>query len=210
MPDQLNDSAETQRLLMRIREGEREAFNELFARYRDRLRKAVELRLDPQLKARIDASDIVQEAQMQAYRRLDDYLAREPMPFGLWLRKTAQQHLYNQRRNHVEAMKRTVRCEQALPEQSSLLIAQQFLQRGMSASKRFTKAEQRRVVIEAVANLVDLDREILLMRNVEGLSHREIAHVLGMNYDSVRKRYGRALLKLEQLLAERGISESDL
>ena len=98
MSYQFDDSAETERLLLRIRAGERQAFDELFDRYQVRLRKAMELRLDTKLRPRIDASDIVQEAQMEAYRRLDDYLKRRPMPFGLWLRRTARQCLYNQRR----------------------------------------------------------------------------------------------------------------
>ena len=195
---------------MRIQAGEREAFDELFERYRDRLRHAVELRLDSQLMARIDASDVVQEAQLEVYQRLDDYLERRPMPFGLWLRRTAQQRLYNQRRDHVDAKKRSVRREQRFPEESSLLIAKPFLHRGVTASQQFANDEYRRLVAESVAKLDELDRELLLMRNVEGLSHREIAQVLDASHDSVRKRYGRALVKMQQLLTERGVSESEL
>ena len=54
-----------------------------------------------------------------------------------------------------------------------------------------------------------VDREILLMRNVEGLSQREIAQILDLSHDAVRKRYGRALIKLQQLLLERGLSEGE-
>jgi RNA polymerase sigma-70 factor (ECF subfamily) len=85
--DILSDSAETGRLLTRIRAGERAAFNELFDRHRKDLRRAVELRLDRQLRARVDASDIVQESQLEAYRRLDDYLERSPMLTTYRLRK---------------------------------------------------------------------------------------------------------------------------
>ena len=91
-----------------------------------------------------------------------------------------------------------------------MMIAAPFLQRGMSASKRLAKKEYQRLVAAAVAQLDELDREVLLMRNVEGLSHLEISHVLDVSHDSVRKRYGRALLKLRQLLTENGVSESAL
>ena len=69
MPDPWTDSAETQALLIKVRAGQREAFNELFNRHRQDLRRAVQLRMDRRLSARLDASDIVQEAQMEALRR---------------------------------------------------------------------------------------------------------------------------------------------
>ena len=147
---------------------------------------------------------------MEAYRRLDDYLKREPMPFGVWLRKTAQERLYNLRRAHLQAERRSVDREQPFPEQSSMMIAAPFLQRGVSPSSRFTQREYRSLVAGAVSQLDELDREILLMRNVEGLSQREISLVLDKSYESVRKRYGRALLKLQRLLTEKGVSESQL
>ena len=62
---------------------------------------------------------------------------------------------------------------------------------------------------EAVAELAELDREILLMRNVEGLSQSEIAQVLELSHDAVRKRYGRALVKLQRLLVAKGVTESE-
>ncbi len=91
-----------------------------------------------------------------------------------------------------------------------MMIAAPILQRGVSPSSRFTQREYRSLVAGAVSQLDELDREILLMRNVEGLSQREISHILDMSYDSVRKRYGRALLKLQRLLTEKGVSESQL
>jgi RNA polymerase sigma-70 factor (ECF subfamily) len=210
VPDSITDSAETARLLMRIDAGDRAAFDQLFERHRDTLRRAVQLRLDPQLKARLDASDIVQEAHMEAFRRLDDYLRRRPMPFSLWLRKTAQEQVYNHRRAHLHTARRSVRREHAIPDQSSMMIAAPFIVRGSSPSQRMATREQRRLVSEAVGELADLDREILLMRNVEGLAHMEIAQVLGLTHDAVRKRYGRALLKLQQLLAAKGLTEFEL
>ena len=73
------DSGETLKLLERIRDGS-PAFDELFTRHRHSLRQVVALRFDSSLRSRADPSDIVQEAHMEAYRRLADYLAREPMP----------------------------------------------------------------------------------------------------------------------------------
>ena len=118
------DSADTQQLLEQARTGDARAFKQLFSRYRAYLRQAVELRMDARLRARLDASDVVQETQMEAFRRLADYLERRPMPFRLWLRKTAHERLLMLRRQHVEASRRSVLREVGLPDGSSLLLAQ--------------------------------------------------------------------------------------
>src|SRR5260370_42479653 len=101
MGDVTPDSAETQDLLRRARAGDQTAFERLFAEHRPQLRRFVELRLDPKLRARIDASDVVQETQMEVLGRLADYLQRQPLPFRLCLRKTAYDPLLQTRRRHV-------------------------------------------------------------------------------------------------------------
>src|SRR5262245_2369821 len=102
------DSAETCRLLDEVRSGDQAAFGRLFARHRPGLRHFVALRLDPRIQARLDPSDIVQETQLEAYSRMNDFLQRRPMPFSVWLRKTAYERLLKVRRFHVKAAQRSV------------------------------------------------------------------------------------------------------
>jgi RNA polymerase sigma-70 factor (ECF subfamily) len=73
----------TQELLLRIQSGDTHAFDELFARHRAALHRAVAGRLGPLLRARMDPSDVIQEAQLDAMERLAEYVARRPMPFRL-------------------------------------------------------------------------------------------------------------------------------
>jgi RNA polymerase sigma-70 factor (ECF subfamily) len=68
----MNDSAETTCLLEQARAGDKKALNALFARHRARLRRMVDLRLDRRLQARIDASDVIQEAYVEVVTRLDE------------------------------------------------------------------------------------------------------------------------------------------
>lgn len=166
------DFAETQQLLAQVRAGEPQAFEQLFARYRQELRQFIELRLDPRMRARVDASDVVQETQLEAFRRLADFLKRQPMPFHVWLRKTAYERLLKIRRHHLDVAQRTVRREVALPDHSSLQLAQQLLASGSTPSQQMDKREIARRVRQALARLSDPDREILLMRNFEGLSNQ--------------------------------------
>lgn len=129
-----NNSAETQRLLELIRVGESEALNQLFARYRTYLHQVIEMRLDGQIRKRVDTSDLIQEIQLEATRRLADYLERETVPFRFWLRQIARNRLQKARQQHVDTVRRTVTREMPLPERSSLQLAMQLVSGGSSPS----------------------------------------------------------------------------
>jgi RNA polymerase sigma-70 factor (ECF subfamily) len=202
------DPAETQRLLDQVRAGDRLAFELLFVRHRPFLHRIIELRLDPRLRARVDPSDIVQETQLEAFRRLADYLKRQPMPFRLWLRKTACERLLMAQRQHIGAARRAVGREVPLPDASSLQLAQQLMAGGSTPSKRLDRDELAGLVRQAVARLSETDREVLLMRNLEMLSNQEVAQVLQIEPAAASQRYGRALLRLRKLLLTHGLTES--
>jgi RNA polymerase sigma-70 factor (ECF subfamily) len=204
------DSAETQTLLLQAHSGDRRAFDELFGRHRDALRWSVELRLDGKLRSRVDPSDIVQETHLEAYQRLADYLERRPMPFRLWLRKTAYERLLKVQRHHMKTARRTVCREVPLPEHSSILLADQLLASGPTPSQQIAKGELAQKLRGALMQLPAPQREVLLMRNFEGLSYQEVGCILDIDPATARKRYGRALLQLRHLLLEGGLTESEL
>jgi RNA polymerase sigma-70 factor (ECF subfamily) len=178
----------------------------LLARYRPDLHAFVEVRLDARLSARVDPSDIVQEAQLEMVRRMDDFLNRRPMPFHLWARKTAYARLLDLRRHHRRA-RRSVEREAALPDRSSLLLAGPLLAAGSSPSAHLQAKELAERVARAVDRLSETDREILLMRHGEGLPFEEISCLLEIEPAAARKRFGRALLRLQKALSEQGLSE---
>src|SRR5205823_3294244 len=99
------------------------------------------LRLDRRLRPRVDPSDVLQETQLEAFRRLPDFLRRQPMPYHLWLRKTAQQRLEMARRFHIAAHKRSIRREATLPSGSSLRLAERLLERGPTPSEAVDRRE---------------------------------------------------------------------
>ena len=80
-------------LLRRAGAGDPHALAELFARYRDRLRRMVRLRLDRRLQGRLDPSDVLQEAQVEILRRAAEYAADPRLPPFLWLRLITGQRL---------------------------------------------------------------------------------------------------------------------
>jgi RNA polymerase sigma-70 factor (ECF subfamily) len=180
------------------------------AQHRAYLCQFVGLHLDPKLRARVDPSDVVQEAQLEATRRMEDYLCQPPMPFRLWLRQLAHDRLLMLRRFHAGAARRAVRREIALPDGSSFLLAQQLLASDSSPSQQLAQQELAQRVRRAVAQLPDDDREILLMRTFKGLTFEEVGYLLALAPATARKRHGRALLRLHAILTDGGLTESQL
>jgi RNA polymerase sigma-70 factor (ECF subfamily) len=127
-----NNSAETARLLEQVRAGDQASLNELFAQHRARLRRMIELRLDRRLQARIDASDVIQEAYVDAVTRLDEYLREPNYPLFLWLRLLVGERLLKLHRHHLGTQMRDARLEVsiyrgALPAASSAAAAKRYI-----------------------------------------------------------------------------------
>jgi RNA polymerase sigma-70 factor (ECF subfamily) len=201
------DSAQTCALLEAVGRGNAQALEDLLGHFRQQLHDFVEIHYDPRLRARLDASDVVQETQLEVVRRIGDFLAKRPMPFRLWLRKKAMERLLNLRRDHLTRARRSVAREQALPDRSSLLLAAPLLARGPSPSQQLLDRERAEQVRRAVAALADADREILLLRHAENLPFEEIACLLEIEPAAARKRFGRALIRLHHVLRAEGLLE---
>jgi len=204
------DSALTQSLLRQVGAGDVKAFEQLFALYRPNLCRAVARRLDPKLRARIDPSDVVQDTQLEAFQRFADYLERRPMPFRLWLWKTALQRLLKVQRRHTEAARRAVGRELVQADQFLPPLDTQLPAASPSPSQNVAGAERAQRVRQGLKQLPKSDQDIVEMRTFEGFSFEEVASFLDIAPAAARKRYGRALLRLRRILLEDGLKESGL
>jgi RNA polymerase sigma-70 factor (ECF subfamily) len=196
--------ADSEELIVRARRGESGARQQLLARHRDRLRRMVAVRLDRRLAARLDPSDVVQEALLDAAQRLSDYLEHRPVPFYPWLRRLAWEHLLKLHQKHITARKRSASREErqvlALPDESALELARRLVSPGTSPSNGVLREEVRGRVQAALARLPEGDREVLVLRYLEQLSMAEIAAVLDISEGAVKMRHTRALRRLCGLL----------
>ncbi len=207
------EADETQELLLRIQGGDPQAFDELFARHRAEVHQAVARRLEPSLRSRMDPSDVVQEAQLDAVERLTDFIERRPMPFRLWILRTAFQRLLKLRRQ-ATAARRDIGRDRRLTEADSSsprpgrtdLIHAAALTPSQQAAARDT-ARRLHAVLD---RLPEPDRAILKVRAFEGLSYEEAGERLNIEPATAQKRYGRALLRLRVLLLAEGLTESHL
>jgi RNA polymerase sigma-70 factor, ECF subfamily len=194
---------DTDQLLDRVAQGESSAAATLLDHHRQRLRRMVHLRIDPRLAARLDPSDVVQEALGEAHRRLKEYATHRPIPFYPWLRRIAWDRLLQMRRHHLNAKRRSVMREDVLPlsGKSEILLAER-LAAASSPSEQLVRREMCQRVRRAIAELPDNDREVIVLKHLEELSFQEAAAVLEIGSAAVYSRYYRAIQRLHRLLNE--------
>jgi RNA polymerase sigma-70 factor, ECF subfamily len=202
-----HNSSETVDLLARARAGDSQALNEIFSRHRDRLRRMVELRLDRRVLARVDASDVIQEACVDAMSRLEEYLQEPKLPLFLWLRFIVGDRLMKLHRQHLGAQMRDAGREVSLfqgplPAASSAALAAHLLGKHTSPTQAAVRAERMLRVQEALNSLDPIDCEVLCLRHFEELNRKETAQVLGIEEGTAAKRYFRAIKRLKEALAD--------
>jgi RNA polymerase sigma-70 factor, ECF subfamily len=209
----VRSDAETEELIACARRGDRSARDRLLARHRGRLGRMVAVHFDRRMAARVDPSDVVQEALLEASQRLSDYLRRRTVAFYPWLRRLAWEQLVKLRQRHLAAQKRTVTCEErrclALPDESAVSLAQRLAAPGTSPSHRLVRQEQQDRIRAALAQLPDSEQQILAMRYLEQLSMSEIAAVLEISEGAAKMRHGRALRRLAGFLGSDPMGAKD-
>ena len=202
------DDGEQSKAVRRLVESRNDpaALEAALAEHRGRLRRMVALRLDRRLQGRVDPSDVIQEAYLDAARRLPEYLREpSPMPFFLWLRFLAAQALQVLHRKHLGAQARDAGREISIhggrmPQATSAALAAQLLGHDTRASEAAIRAERKLRLEQALNQMDPLDREVLALRHFEQLSNSECARVLALKETTATKRYIRALRKLKEIL----------
>ena len=193
-------------LLDRANTGDAEARSELLELYRDRLRRMVAIRLDKRLAARVDPSDIVQEAMRDAFNRLPEYFAEPRISFYPWLRRIAWDRLMDMYRQHITAEKRSVLKEHLwapeLNDESMAELAHSLAANSQNPRQRAMLDEMEARMMAALAQLKPNDREILILRYMEQLDVEEIASVLEISQTAVTSRHLRALQRLRISLGD--------
>ncbi len=195
------------RLLHQAAQGDRQAWGQLLEQHRERLRRMIAFRLDHRLRGRLDASDVIQEAYLDASSRLEEYLQNPTMSFALWLRFLVGQRLLELHRYHLGTQGRDAAREVSIfrgpqPEASSVVLAAQLADQLTTPSEAAMRAERQTILQNALDQMDPLDREVLVLRHFEQLSNGEVAQVLGLDKLAAGKRYARALVRLKEILAD--------
>ncbi len=181
------------------------AVAELFDQYRSKLARMVVLRLDARLVGKVDVDDILQDAFIEANRRIGGFLERPAVPFFVWLRQLTLQILVDLHRRYLGAQMRDVSREVsfdqwgAAGDGSALLLGQ--LSASLTSPSQFAvRNELLEQLREALHALGALDREVLILRHLEELGNNEVADILGIDKYAASKRYIRALARLRRVM----------
>jgi RNA polymerase sigma-70 factor (ECF subfamily) len=201
-----DESDDVREMLDGARRGDPLALASLYSRHRDRLRRMVEFRLDARLRGRVSPSDVLQEAYIDALKRLPHYQADPDVPFYVWLRTVTIQRLIDVHRQHLVAGIRDASREVApgrteAVEASSEKMAE-FIGDLTSPSQAVQRVEIITQVRAALDRLDPIDREVLALRHFEELSNREVAALLGIQVAAASKRYVRAIERLREVLEQ--------
>jgi RNA polymerase sigma-70 factor (ECF subfamily) len=201
-----SSSSEVVRVVEGLRAGGRRALAGLFDAYRERLDRMIDLRLDSRLRSRLDPSDVIQDAFIDANKRLDDYLRDPKLPPFLWLRLIVGERLTNLHRHHLgtgmrDAGREVSLFHEALPQASSAALASMLLGKQTSPTQAAQRAERLLRVQEALNSLEAVDREILSLRHFEQLNRAEAALALGISEEAGAKRYIRALKRIRDVMS---------
>ncbi len=194
-------------LVQRAAAGDQESLGLLLHRDRDRLKRMVALRLDRRLQGRVDPSDVIQEAQLEASRRLSEFVARPTMPFFLWLRLITGQKLLQFHRHHLGAKMRAAGREvslyrRSLPEATSAALAEKLLGREAEPDAEAARIELKLRLQDALNAMDATDREVLTLRHFEQLTTAETAAELEITEEAAKKRHVRALKRLRDILVQ--------
>src|SRR5215469_4355564 len=198
------DTRTSEELLAAARCGEEGALAVLVERHRDRLERMVGLRMDRRLQGRVDPADVVQEAYLAVRGKFPQYCADPRLPFFLWLRLEVGQKLADVHRRHLCTRMRDAGQEVslhrgALPQVTSLSLAEHLLGKLSSASHAVMRVELKLHVQAALNSMDPHDREVLILRHFEELSNAEAAQVLGIKPSAAVNRYVRALKRLKDV-----------
>jgi RNA polymerase sigma-70 factor, ECF subfamily len=203
-PTRSADTRTDEELLDAARHGDAGALAVLVERHRDRLERTVRLRMDRRLQGRVDPADVVQEAYLAVRGKFPHYSADPRLPFFLWLRLEVGQKLVDVHRFHLGTQMRDAGQEVslhrgALPQVTSLSLAEHLLGKLTTASQAAMRAEWKLRVQEALNSMDPHDREVLILRHFEELSNAEAAQVLGIKPSAAVNRYVRALKRLKDV-----------
>ncbi len=177
------------------------ALPELFEQFRSRLRTLVQLRMDRRIRARVDASDVIQEAFADAVRRFPEYQQERKMKPYIWLRFLTLQQLAAAQRRHLGVQARAATLEQPLDRRTEFGLESSALAFCLAGgestpSVKVSRAEEILKLTEALDQLEPLDREVLALRHFEQLEHAEIGELLDLTAAAASSRYRRALKKI--------------
>ncbi len=202
------DASRIEDLLAAARAGDGEALDRLLARYRNYLRFLAQPGVTGTLGAKADASDVVQDALLQAYKHFASFEGKTQGEWGAWLRKILAREMAMLVRRYRGTASRDVGREKAIKaelDRSSVALLDLVPATSSTPSQVAQVRERGLALADALAELSDDYRQVVVCRNLRHLSWNETAEEMDRTPEAVRKLWTRALKQLGSVLRDRTI-----
>jgi RNA polymerase sigma-70 factor, ECF subfamily len=176
------------------RQGDREALGQALSSVRDYLLLVANEGLEPALKAKGNASDLVPETFLLAQRGVENFRGRTASDWRHWLKRILIRSIAQERRRFATTAKRQVQRELTIPDGMQLKNGAYI----ETPSRNMALRELEAALIEGLERLPERYREVVIWHHREQLSFEEIGRRYGIKADGARKLWTRALGRLRK------------
>jgi RNA polymerase sigma-70 factor (ECF subfamily) len=199
------DQAPLDDLLRRARQGDTPGREQLFAACRDYLGGMAHTQVESWLRAKVDASDLVQQTLFEAHRDFDRFQGATGAEWLAWLRRILTHNALDLVRQYHGTAKRQARREVGLRtagDESALVGAAEPASPEPSPSEQIIQRDDELRVAAALAELTSDYRDVIVLRNLERLPFDEVARLMNRSRPAAQMLWMRAMKKLQETLTE--------
>jgi RNA polymerase sigma-70 factor, ECF subfamily len=192
-------------LIGRARRGSKSSLGALLDQYRNYLIVLASTQIERRLQPRISPSDVVQETMLRAHQHFGQFRGGTEQELLAWLRQILVNNLAKFVEQHVLAARRDVRREVSIErlgaslEQSTIQLAALVPAVGKTPSMAVQQREEAIVLADRLAQLPDDYRDVLVLRNLQGLPFEEISQRIDRSVGATRMLWLRAIEKLRDI-----------
>lgn len=201
--DSSDSTSDCNHLLETARKGNPDAIGRLLETYRPYLTLLARIQVGRRLQGKVDATDLVQDVFLEAHRQFGNFRGDTSETFSAWLRKILAGQLIALVRRYCHSQSRDVTLERSLElelDSSSDHLWRGLKSRESTPSGAASRREDVLRLADALERLAPDYREVIVLRQIEGMPFAEIARHLARTEDSVQKLWVRGLAALRRML----------
>ena len=198
-------SPDPERLLCLAQAGDGPALGQRLESYRNYLTLLARNQIGRRLQGKVDASDLVQQTFLEAHRDFGQFRGETEAELVGWLRRILATNLANQVARYCGTRRRNVRLERELAhelDQSSRVLNRGLVAKQSSPSHQAVRRDQAVLLGDALEQLPEDYRQVLVLRHLEEQSFPEVVRHMGRSLDSVKNLWARALARLRRILGD--------
>lgn len=183
--------------------GDLAALGILLDGFRTYLTLLAKIQIGQKLQAKVDPDDVVQDVFLDAHRQFSHFRGESIDELAAWLRKLMAGHLAKLIRHYCIAEARNIELEHSIErdlDSSSARLSGSIVSQDSSLREKMCRQEELLLLAETLKQILPDYQDVIILRQIEELSFREIAERMNRSEDSVQKLWVRGLQALRELL----------